>query len=383
MRVIWEELEALYNTPPLSEIGPKIGAHLEKQKEELKLFQFLSGVNEVYSQQRSHILHMSPLPTVEEAYNVLQQEENQRDVFNHSQEETGAMAMNIRKSELSCTNCGKSGHGFPAGFDKGKKKEGQNKEKFVEKPKLEQKWSKVRDNPRKITANVKANNEEGGSSTTNSTTITAQQLEKLIKMLPSLTKDENEGEDELDFSYSRMVVCNFVDGAKDNWIVDSGATNHMSGDQKMFLELQNMKQQQYISLPNGGRAEIKGARSVKLMNGLTLKNVLYFPTFNHSLISVKRLNDEAGCKVVFLARYCITQDERTNEVRAIGKERQRLYYLQKESVDVVMNQIKDEVKKRSHQNNNKVKEGCALNVEPQLRIPDRVEGVRKLKKSTN
>ncbi|KAL2894891.1 tRNA N6-adenosine threonylcarbamoyltransferase [Bienertia sinuspersici] len=74
MRVLWEELESLAIIPPLTkmsiELSPYVHA-LYKQKEEHKLFQFLSGIDDTYSMQRSHMQHQAILPSVEEAYNMI------------------------------------------------------------------------------------------------------------------------------------------------------------------------------------------------------------------------------------------------------------------------------------------------------------------------
>lgn len=416
MRVIWEELETLFVMPPLSENdNPEVAAYLkavETQKNEQKLFQFLSGIDDTYNQQRSHILHMTPLPSVEEACNLLQQEENQRAVFSHTKDGGAmAMAMNTRKGDLTCSNCGKAGHtkdhcwackfcgkrghqvdqcwhikGFPPGVDKGKKKEGTSKEKSGL-PKEDRFKGEQRGNKgggKKFASNVKAGGEEASGSGNSSTVITAQQLEKLIKMLPTLTKtDENEGEEEMDFNlYSGMVACNLVKTAENEWIIDSGATHHMSGNQDMFCKILKVKQQHSISLPNGGTADVQGVGAVDLGNNLKLSNVLYLPSFKHNLVSVKKLSDEASCKVVFLANYCLIQDEKTGEVKAVGKEKQGLYYLQQEPVYVVAKRIMREAEQKLKQRSRKRSAAHAMTVGSELKIPDRVEGVKRLKKST-
>lgn len=47
-----------------------------------KLFQFLSGLNDLYSSVKSTILMISPLPSVTKAYALLQQDESQREAHN-------------------------------------------------------------------------------------------------------------------------------------------------------------------------------------------------------------------------------------------------------------------------------------------------------------
>nr|GEZ49687.1 retrovirus-related Pol polyprotein from transposon TNT 1-94 [Tanacetum cinerariifolium] len=55
-----------------------------KQKEEQRLFQFLTGLEDCYSHQRSQILMMNPLPNVESACSLIQQEKSKRVLFRSS-----------------------------------------------------------------------------------------------------------------------------------------------------------------------------------------------------------------------------------------------------------------------------------------------------------
>lgn len=53
---------------------------------------------------------ISPLPSVDNAFSMVQQEESQREILRPIKEEPEAFAMYGRKSDLTCTNCGKAGH---------------------------------------------------------------------------------------------------------------------------------------------------------------------------------------------------------------------------------------------------------------------------------
>lgn len=83
---------------------------IHKEDEELKLFQFLNGLNEEYSAIRSHILMMSPLPSVDVACGMIQQEESQQEVLGGHKEDQEGFAMYGKKVDGKCNNCGKMGH---------------------------------------------------------------------------------------------------------------------------------------------------------------------------------------------------------------------------------------------------------------------------------
>ncbi|GKC70113.1 cysteine-rich receptor-like protein kinase 8, partial [Tanacetum coccineum] len=84
MKCVWEELDNLNVLPVISRITHEITLFLtalNKQKEEQRLFQFLNGLEDHYSHQRSQILMNVPLPNVETACSLIQQEESQRLLF--------------------------------------------------------------------------------------------------------------------------------------------------------------------------------------------------------------------------------------------------------------------------------------------------------------
>ena len=97
------------------------------------LMQFLNGLNDAYSQVRTQILMMEPIPSIDKAFSLVIQEERQRSLgFNlGSSIETIALAVknqsfthgsgfasnpsknfkdNARKGRPMCSHCGKLGH---------------------------------------------------------------------------------------------------------------------------------------------------------------------------------------------------------------------------------------------------------------------------------
>ena len=92
---------------------------------------FLMGVNDMFSQVRTQILLMDPLPSVNKAHSLLIQEEMQRSVTNSVRVESTVLATKSSgnnpkgKERPLCTHGGKLGHivykcyklhGFPPGY---------------------------------------------------------------------------------------------------------------------------------------------------------------------------------------------------------------------------------------------------------------------------
>ncbi|KAL2938126.1 Retrovirus-related Pol polyprotein from transposon RE2 [Bienertia sinuspersici] len=402
MRVLWEETEAMQVMPPLTEMNSELSVFvhtLYKQREEQKLFQFLGGLDEIYSMQRSSMLHQVILPSAEQAFAMIRREESQRKVFNQGKDEMNGLAMNVKKGMVTCSNCNKPGHvreqcwackicgkkrhqmeqcwyikGFPSKFDRGKKKEG-SEGAMDEGSRNNSKWNKGKAPIRKVAANAKMEESSGGS-----VGVTAEQLERLIKLLPTLTRlEDNDDKEDLDVTYAGMVSCNLVNAAANAWIVDSGATHHMSGCKADFAKLKLGGMRSGINLPNGNTAEIQGVGEVQLKNNLVLTNVLYIPSFKHKLLSIQKLSKESECRVDFYPSYCLVIEEKSQQVLGVGQQEKGLYYMQDEPVKVTLHKLEQAVQRSEDQGK---KGGFKKAMTVSLSVPSRIEGIQKLKKST-
>lgn len=117
LKTIWEELDSLNALPAITVVTTEITkllTEIDVQREESKLFQFLSGLNDVYSPQRSQLLLITHLPSVENATAMLQQEEAQRDLMlGHKTKEIDITAMYSKgppAKVYQCTLCGGRSH---------------------------------------------------------------------------------------------------------------------------------------------------------------------------------------------------------------------------------------------------------------------------------
>ncbi|XP_075095160.1 uncharacterized protein LOC142173463 [Nicotiana tabacum] len=82
LRDLWDEFDALIPCPgcPCPE-SKKYTAHFKYHR----LLQFLMGLNDSYSQARSQIMMMSPVPNINKAYSLLVDLESQRSLENFTQ----------------------------------------------------------------------------------------------------------------------------------------------------------------------------------------------------------------------------------------------------------------------------------------------------------
>lgn len=91
------------------------------------------------------------------------------------------------------------------------------------------------------------------------------------------------------------------------WIIDSGATHHVSHDRNMFAEYKPLDKT-YVTLPYGYTVTIVGVGCIHLTEYTTLFNVLYIPDFRFNLLSVIVLTKTLNSKVSFTANDFFIQE---------------------------------------------------------------------------
>ena len=84
------------------------------------------------------------------------------------------------------------------------------------------------------------------------------------------------------------------------WIIDFGATDHMTFDSRQVLPLKSSSQN-YVFTANGTSILIIGEGSLSLTNTLNLDSVLVVPSLNYNLLSVSQITIALFCVVIFLA----------------------------------------------------------------------------------
>lgn len=73
------------------------------------------------------------------------------------------------------------------------------------------------------------------------------------------------------------------------WVVDNGATYHISISLTVMHNMHICNPPILITLPNGQTMEVTQCGSVTINSDITLTNMLYIPTFSYNLLSVSIL----------------------------------------------------------------------------------------------
>ncbi|KAH6777255.1 Ubiquitin-like superfamily protein [Perilla frutescens var. frutescens] len=116
-----------------------------------------------------------------------------------------------------------------------------------------------------------------------------------------------------------------TDITKEEWIIDSGASNHMCCHVGLLTDLKRLKHHLQIFLPDGTSVWFFLVGTAHLGKGLQLRNVLFAPHFTHNLLYVGQITKDINGRVQFLASHCLIQRKDTDAVLGICKMKGTLY----------------------------------------------------------
>lgn len=168
-----------------------------------------------------------------------------------------------------------------------------------------------------------------GNNTAQDVVLSPRQLQQLLTLIPGTSQDSFEA---LDSPFSGMITCNKVSVEAAGWIMDTGATDHMTSNLKLLTNVKAAEANLTVRLPTGDKDIVSHTGDVHLKNGLKLLRVLYVPLFTHNLVSIQKLSIDNGCHDVFNPTNCVLMDTKTNKAIRGGKLTGGLYNL---STDVL------------------------------------------------
>lgn len=113
------------------------------------------------------------------------------------------------------------------------------------------------------------------------------------------------------------------------WIIDSGATHHVTHDRSLFTELDTYVFH-HVNLPTGQSVKIGGAGTIIINTDIVLKNVLYIPEFRLNLLSISALPTDLGSWIIFDSECCLIHDLSKGLMIGRGRWIANLYVLKGE-----------------------------------------------------
>jgi len=247
----------------------------------------------------------------------------QREVLHevHEQLETSAL-LSKGVEELRCSHCGSKGHvkdkcwhiiGYPNWHPRSKKfpqrrggrgpgdGRGQGQQ-FVSRGREPE--------PPRFSSQAQSDSIVSESSTTHS--LTPQQIEQLLKLLPSTSQPPSSKashntydiHEEIDYNFAGMVYS-CVATKLSAWILNTGATDHITPVSSTLINQKVQCVKQHIKLPNGTMNDVEMVGDVRLLSDFFLTDVLVVPGFHFNLISLAKLTRDNNCVALFHPEFCI------------------------------------------------------------------------------
>ncbi|PKI60600.1 hypothetical protein CRG98_019076 [Punica granatum] len=344
LKLLWDELEFYLEHP-----GCCCGARatIAAQKKTEKCYQFLMGLTGEFNTICSTILSIESIPSLNKVFNMVANEERQR-IIARSQESAPESAVFLAREGVElgragtskfqgfaegkeiCNNCGKMGHsrnscwaliGYPSWHSKSK----QNATKGPR-----QGHAKQGAGPRGRAQIQRGSDRANAAQTVQGAASRAERLEALLdeqfqKLLSILSQDA---------MYPNRFVGNEIDfvSLQDEWILDTGASRHMTGSLEKFSSTILIKGDAPVYIPNGGIVQATRTGKVMITNLMEITNVLYVPIFKCNLISIAQLSKEMDCYVTFYSNLCIIQDRTLRRTFGVGELRRGVYYLRRVAI---------------------------------------------------
>jgi len=102
-----------------------------------------------------------------------------------------------------------------------------------------------------------------------------------------MTLLHKQAHDSLETTHTRFMAsnrnCLFSTLGKKSWIIDSGASDHITPDLCLLVDKRPIQQYCHIMMPNGLPAQIMHIGTVRIGPNLLLRDVFHVPNFQFNL----------------------------------------------------------------------------------------------------
>ncbi|XP_074309519.1 uncharacterized protein LOC141643998 [Silene latifolia] len=317
-----------------------------------KVMTFLMGLDDTYDTLKTNILSMDPLPNLTKAYSLVQQIESQKRLSKmmSSQSDSSATAANRRFNSGNCSKSGESKDARSITPWNVWTKDAPS----AKKQKKEKRWCDHSSNAH----NAELLNKEDNPLVTDSFAHHAADTNgsgdgdvdvdpKIIaaiykQMMEMKRKGSFNSHGGIDYSAVNFAGTILVPNATSCscsmqtsvWIIDSGATVHMSSLIDQFLNLRKLDKPVKVGLLDGTSMLVTRVGTMHIRLGIVLHNVLYIPDFKHNLLFVGKLLCDNELLISFDVDKCLIQDPMHNQIVGIGKRTDGLYKLKSDLLDL-------------------------------------------------
>nr|GME05050.1 uncharacterized protein LOC109168309 [Ipomoea batatas] len=336
---IWNTLKSRFSETDIFRVSDLHAEIHQVRQGDLSVGAYFAKLKVLWDELQS--MMMKPLPSVDEAFLIVQQHErtsNSGALGSLPQSADNLSARSVFLSQAAGNNLGPKKF-----YSNGNKKSvctycgltGHTVEKCYKKHGYPPGWR-----PRNRNAGA-INQIQLATQTSPEDTVSLSQNEYML-LRQLLQKETSIHSSPLDMGVTpqaNLISANFVPNAlskgtslspsncsKIPWILDSGATHHIVCNHHMLTEVKKA-QGMYVELPNGSKTAITHIGTVLVSNDLVLENVFYVSEFHYNLVSVSELIKSSKCKLLLYSDTCIIQDQVLGRMIGMAKLERDLYHL--------------------------------------------------------
>ncbi|KAH0774314.1 hypothetical protein KY290_011451 [Solanum tuberosum] len=308
---------------------------LVKAEQDRRLIHFLMGLNEMYTAVRGNIFMMNTLPSSKGPKTNFNSNKGNTGGYGNSNTNVFRRNSSTGRSSLFCDFCKKTGHtkdrcyklhGYPTNskFSKGKS---ANSVANVCASEVDRNQCEDQND---LSKQMPLNLSKG-------------QYEQLLNLLGSLHANHGTNNSENMLSgalnlagilacYSSItdisdLSCKCVRLTVGSWIIDSGASHHMAYNKATLTNISTLPYPFLITLPNGYKVKVTEIGDVCLNPVLTLRKVMFVPSFKFNLISVHCLALQLKGVVSFNTSSCLLQAPSLKSPLELSRANNGLYFL--------------------------------------------------------
>lgn len=132
----------------------------------------------------------------------------------------------------------------------------------------------------------------------------------------------------VDQSYTHQQSSMNVPSGNLPWILDTGATDHVTHHLSYFITYKSIKPIT-VTLPNGNSTIATHLDTIAFSDDFYLHDVLFIPEFKQNLISIHKLITTLNCKLIFDHSSCTIQGMNSLKMIRHAKVKSNLYILDK------------------------------------------------------
>ena len=122
------------------------------------------------------------------------------------------------------------------------------------------------------------------------------------------------------FSASSSGTNAFHASRNPSWIIDSGASSHMSGTRSLFTQLSQLSDVRSVAIADGRSCSVSGEGVVQASSHLSFDKVLFVSKFPVNLLSISAITKQLNYCVTFFPFHCTFQDLQTGRRIDLGRE---------------------------------------------------------------